>query len=198
MKRLCFGGSFNPIHFGHLICARSAAERLGFDSVVLIPGGRPPHKTSVTDLADPTDRLRLCELAAGATRGFEAESLEVERTGPSYTIETVRELARRGWGKVTWLVGADMLQGLPTWREPDALLREVEFVVVARAGWSIDWETMPPAYRVLRDRVVETPRVDISATEVRRRVAAGLPIDFLTPEPVVRYIHDRGLYRRAS
>jgi nicotinate-nucleotide adenylyltransferase len=140
--------------------------------------------------------LRLCELAAGVTDGFEVESLEIERTGPSYTIDTARELTRRGWGRASWLIGADMLRGLPTWREPGALLVEVDFVVVARPGWTFDWETMPPAYRVLRDRVVDVPQIDISATEIRRRVASNLPIDFLTPEPVVRYIHDRGLYRR--
>ena len=101
-------------------------------------------------------------------------------------IETARELFRRGWGKVAWLIGADMLRSLPTWHEPAALLREVDFVVLARPGWSFDWDSMPPAYRVLRERVVEAPLIEISATEIRRRVAAGLPIDFMTPDPVVR------------
>jgi nicotinate-nucleotide adenylyltransferase len=88
-----------------------------------------------------------------------------------------------------------MLQNLPTWREPQALLREVDFVVMARPGWAFDWETLPGPFRLLRERVVETPLIDISATEIRRRVRTGLPIDFLTPEPVVRYIQQRGLYR---
>jgi nicotinate-nucleotide adenylyltransferase len=196
MKRLCFGGSFNPIHFGHLICARAAAERLGFDAVVLIPSSQPPHKPNATDLADPSDRLRMCELAAGTTKGFEVESLELQRAGPSFTIDTARGLNRRGGGRVNWLIGADMLRDLPTWREPEALLEEVDFVVVSRPGWSFDWDTMPQAYCALRKSVVEAPQIDISATEIRRRVGAGLPIDFLTPEPVVRYIHDRRLYGR--
>jgi nicotinate-nucleotide adenylyltransferase len=88
-----------------------------------------------------------------------------------------------------------MLKNLPTWRDPQALLREVDFVVMARPGWSFDWETLPELFRVLRERVVETPLIDISATQIRRRVRAGRPIDFLTPEPVVRYIQQSGLYR---
>jgi nicotinate-nucleotide adenylyltransferase len=97
---------------------------------------------------------------------------------------------------VSWLIGGDMLLNLPSWREPLALLQEVDFVVVARPGWSFDWQTLPEPFRVLRDRVVQTPLIDISATTVRARVAAGLSIDFLTPQPVVRYIQDHGLYQR--
>ena len=196
MAKLCFGGSFNPIHCGHLICARTAAERLGFERVVLIPSSQPPHKPAATDLAEAAHRVRMCELAVQGVGGFEVNDLETKRTGPSYTIDTVRELGRQGWSKVSWLIGADMLQNLPTWREPQALLREVDFVVMARPGWSFDWETLPEPFRVLRERVVETPLVDISATEIRQRVRAGLPIEFLTPELVARYIQQHGLYRR--
>lgn len=195
MAKLCFGGSFNPIHVGHLVCARHAAERLGCDSVVLIPSAQPPHKPGATDLAGAPERMRMCQLAIAGCDGFEVNDVETRRAGPSYTIDTVRELARLGWGRVSWLIGADLLRSLPTWREPEALLRDVDFVVVARPGWSFDWDTLPPVYRTLRERVVEAPLLELSATEIRRRVAAGLPIDFLTPEPVVRYIRETGLYR---
>jgi nicotinate-nucleotide adenylyltransferase len=196
MAKLCFGGSFNPIHMGHLICARYAAERLGFESVVLIPSSQPPHKPQSAHLAAAEHRVRMCELAIGGQGGFEVNALETQRTGPSYTIQTARELVGQGFGKVNWLIGADMLPTLPSWHEPDALLQEVDFVVLNRAGWSIEWETIPDAVRErLRNRVVEAPLIDISATEIRRRVAGGLPIDFLTPAPVVQYIRETGLYR---
>lgn len=195
MDTLFFGGSFNPIHVGHLICARQVAERSGFDSVVLIPSSQPPHKPAAVNLAPTEHRLRMCQLAIAGCDGFGVDDLETRRTGPSYTIDTARELVRRGQKRVSWLIGADMLRNLPTWREPEALLREVEFVVIARPGWSFDWETMPEPFRKLRERVVEAPLIDIRATEIRSRVAAGLPIDFLTPEPVVRHIRESGLYR---
>jgi nicotinate-nucleotide adenylyltransferase len=137
----------------------------------------------------------MCRLAIEGRAGFEVDDLEMKRTGPSYTIDSARELARRGWGRVHWLIGADMLRSLPTWHEPEALLEEVSFVVVARPGWSFDWDLLPPKFRVLRDRVVEAPLIDISASALRRRVRAGLPIDFLTPDPVARYIGSTGLYR---
>ena len=195
MTKLCFGGSFNPIHCGHLICARHAAERLGFSSVALIPNAQPPHKPDATDLAAAPHRVRMCHLAVANCDGFEVNDLETKRTGPSYTIDTARELKRQGWDKVSWLIGADMVRNLPTWHEPDALMAEVEFVVLARPGWAFDWETLPAPFRKLREHVVEAPLIQISATEIRRRVASGLSIDFLTPEPVVRYIRETGLYR---
>ena len=195
MATLFFGGSFNPIHFGHLICARHATAQIRAGRTVLVPSAQPPHKPNATDLAPAAHRVRMCRLAVDGCDGFELNDLETQRTGPSYTIETVRALAGQGMGRVSWLIGADMLRNLPTWREPEALLEEASFVVMARPGWSVDWDRLPPPFRKLRDTVVETPLIDISATQVRRRVAAGLPIDFLTPEPGVRYIRDTGLYR---
>jgi nicotinate-nucleotide adenylyltransferase len=195
MAKLCFGGSFNPIHVGHLVCARYAAERLGFSSVVLIPSSQPPHKPDAADLAPASERVRMCQLAVAGCDGFEINDLETKRTGPSYTIDSARELKQPGRDRVSWLIGADMVRGLPTWHEPGALMAEVEFVVIARPGWSFDWELLPPAFRRLREKVVDAPLIDISATEIRRRVGAGLPIDFLTPERVVRHIHETGLYR---
>lgn len=198
MSTLCFGGSFNPVHHGHLVCARHAAERLGFDQMVLIPSANPPHKPAAADLATAADRVRMCQLAVEGQADFAVDNLETKRTGPSYTIDTARILAARESGRVSWLIGADMLRSLPTWHQPEALLDEVAFVVLARPGWSFDWETLPPRFRVLREQVVEAPLIDISATDLRRRVRAGLPIDFLTPAPVVQYIQSAGLYRSSK
>src|SRR5215204_3176269 len=101
MRRLCFGGSFNPIHHGHLICARAAAEAAGFERVVLIPSALPPHKLDDTELASSTDRLAMCRLAVEGDPWFEVEDIELIRKGPSYTIDTARELRRRGWPDVS-------------------------------------------------------------------------------------------------
>ena len=100
MKTLCLGGSFNPIHHGHLICARSIAETMGYERVTLIPSARPPHKPDSVDLADPQDRLRMCQLAGQQSAIFDVDDIEVNRTGPSFTIETARELKRRGASEV--------------------------------------------------------------------------------------------------
>lgn len=192
-RNLCFGGSFNPIHCGHLICARAAAEQAGFDRVVLIPSAQPPHKPQATDLADATDRLAMCRLAC--TAPFEVDDIELGRAGPSYTIDTARQLAAREGVKTAWLIGADMLALLPKWHQPEALLAEVDFVIMARPGWQFDWDALPRAFGVLKANVVTAPLIEIGATDLRRRVRQGLPIDYLTPPAVVEYIQARGLYR---
>jgi nicotinate-nucleotide adenylyltransferase len=193
-KRICLGGSFNPIHHAHLLCARAAAEAIGADTVVLIPTGVPPHKQSQQDLAAAADRLQMCRLAVEGAAGFEVDDLELRRAGPSYTLQTVRQLKQIGWDEVTWLIGADMVSLLPAWHEPEALLAETKFVIMARPGWSLDIESLGPKFQSLHGQVVQVPQLHISATDIRRRVGAGLPIDFLTPEKVCRYIQQRKLY----
>jgi nicotinate-nucleotide adenylyltransferase len=197
LRRLCFGGSFNPIHYGHLICSRVVAQRGGFDQVVLIPSRQPPHKPGQTDLASPENRLAMCRLAVERDPLYAVDDIEMRRTGPSFTIDTIREFRHRGWGKVSWLIGADMLNYLPKWHEPYALLAEVDFVVMARPGFEFEWESLPEPFQKLRENVVSTPEVNISATEIRHRVARGEPIDALTPPAVVEYIMSHDLYRAA-
>jgi nicotinate-nucleotide adenylyltransferase len=194
-RPLILGGSFNPPHHGHLITARAAAETRGLGGVVLMPTAEPPHKPNSRDLAPAADRLAMCRAAVEGSFFFSVEDLETTRKGPSYTIDTVRELKRRGWETVRWLIGADMLLTLPTWHEAASLLQEVEFVVMARKGWQLDWDRLPPAYRGLRANIVLTPEVEISSTAIRARIAAGKPIDYLVPPAVERYIAERGLYR---
>lgn len=196
MRRLCLGGSFNPIHNGHLICARAVAEAAGFDRVVLIPAGQPPHKPRTPDIAPAEHRLEMCRLAAGLESDlFEACDAEVRKTGQSYTIDTVRLLRSQGWEEVHWLIGADMLQILPQWREAEALVREASLVVMARPGWNIDLAALPPAFRVLQHSIVSAPMLDISSSDIRKRLATGRSIRFLVPECVEQYIHAHGLYR---
>jgi nicotinate-nucleotide adenylyltransferase len=197
MFKICLGGSFNPIHHGHLLCARMAMEATGATGIVLFPNRVPPHKIHQADMAFPQDRLVMCRLAIEDIPGFEIDDRELHRPGPSFTIDTARELKRAGWDKVAWLIGADMVNILPQWHESARLLEEVHFIVMARPGWDFNWQTLPPSFQQLRNNVVSVPQIDVSSTEIRRRVRAGLPIDFLTPPAVCRYIKDRGLYRDA-
>lgn len=202
MPSLYFGGSFNPVHHGHLRCAEAVAAQAGYDRVVLIPSARPPHKPNSPDLAPAADRLAMCRLAiteraraSSASPVFEVSDIETRRSGPSYTIDTVAELRAAGEREVSWLIGADMLMHLPHWHRPLDLLRDAHFVITARPGWGIDWSALPPEYRHLKDRVVPAPLLDISSTEVRHRVRQNLPIDHLVPPSVARYIEERQLYR---
>jgi nicotinate-nucleotide adenylyltransferase len=197
-RRLCFGGSFNPIHNGHLACSKAVATKLGFGQVVLIPSRQPPHKPDQTDLASAENRYEMCRLAVQGDPLYTVDSIEMRRSGPSYTIDTIREFRRRGWASVSWLIGADMLNFLPQWHDPYALLAEVNFVVMARPGFDFDWQQLPEPFRKLEANVVEAPLVDISATEIRQRVARGEPIDGLTPPMVVEYVQQHGLYRQGS
>jgi nicotinate-nucleotide adenylyltransferase len=195
MLRLCFGGSFNPIHHGHLICARAVAEARGFDRIELIPAAQAPHKPQDPNVAAPEDRLKMCQLATYESPLFAVNDIELGLATPSYTIDTVRELRRRGWGNIHWLIGADMLLYLPKWRQPADLVAEVDFVIMARPGWTLDWNQLPPEFRHLQQNVVETAMIDISSTQVRERVSKGLSVEYLTPQPVCRYIRERWLYR---
>ena len=202
MNRLCFGGSFNPIHHGHLLVARAVAEARGFDRVVLIPSAQPPHKPDRADVAPAEHQLAMCRLAveasADSTDLFEVSDIELGRVGPSYTIDTARSLTRQGFGPVYWLIGGDTVPQLPTWHEPQALLREIRFIIIDRPECPIVWRALAPEYQALQDGVVAAPMIDISATDIRRRVEAGRSIDYLTPQPVVSYIREQGLYPAAS
>lgn len=198
--RLCFGGSFNPIHNAHLLCSRAAAIKENFGTVVLIPSAQPPHKRNATDLASPADRLAMTQLAgefAGdETIRFEVSDIELRRQTPSYTIDTARELRELGWPRITWLIGADQLNALSTWHKADELLDEVDFLILARPGVPLNWNGLPDRFRTkLQSRVVEAPLMEITATEIRRRVRAGESIDDLVPPPVARYIESHAQYR---
>lgn len=137
----------------------------------------------------------MCRLAIADDRFFEVSDIELTRQGPSYTLVTARELKRQGWDRVNWLIGADMVQILPRWHQPYALLREVHFVLMARPGWSLDWQSLPPAYRHLEERVIPAPLIELSATGVRHRLASGRSIRYLVPLAVEEYLRDNGLYQ---
>jgi nicotinate-nucleotide adenylyltransferase len=191
---LILGGSFNPIHHGHLICARAAAEVCEFDKITLMPTGQPPHKTGQIDVAPPFHRVAMARLAIQGDTLFAVDDRETRRPGASFTIDTVRQLIKEGAKEVNWLIGADMVANLPTWRQADALLEEVHFILLARPGWSFDFQSLPDPFRKLEKNVVQAPLIDISATDIRRRVAAGKSIQYLTPPAVCDYIRKEKLY----
>lgn len=181
-----FGGSFDPIHHGHLILARAAREELGLDRILFIPANVSPHKTQ-TKPATAQDRLAMVQLAIEGEAGFESSDLELLRPPPSYTVETLRELAaQQPDDDFTLLIGADNVAKFDTWREPDEIRRLAPIAVLDRANHDTphDW----PVVRRL---------VDISSTDIRARAAAGRSIRYLTPDAVCDYIAAQGLYRPA-
>lgn len=179
------GGSFDPIHHGHLIVARALRETLGLERLLLVPAGAQPFKHGRHGAA-PTDRARMVELALDGEPGLAAEPLEVEREGPSYTVDTLRALrARHPEVGLTLVVGSDAAVDLPRWRESEALAALADIVVFARPGVPV------PS---LGYRWVPVPQVDISATDIRARVRAGRSIRYLVPERVAEYIAAQRLY----
>lgn len=195
-SRLYFGGSFNPPHRAHVACAAAAAIASGLGGVVLVPTGRPPLKNP-KDLAPAADRLAMTRLAAASAATalpFEVDDLEIARPGTSYTIDTVAALAAKGVSPVHWLIGADQLLDLHRWHRFDNLLRLSQFHVMARPGFEISWDAVDPRVRHLKDKVVTVPQLDVSATEVRRRLRAGEPVDDLVVPSVREYLISRRLY----
>jgi nicotinate-nucleotide adenylyltransferase len=195
MTKLCMGGSFNPIHIGHLIVARTIAEAKGFAKIILIPSAQPPHKPASADLADPAHRLAMCQLVSHSDPLFETDALELDRAGPSYTLDTALEFRRRGWSEIHWLIGADMLQILPKWHRYEELLKQVTFWIAQRPGYEINWQNLTPSVQALRANVVCAPLVDISATDIRQRAREGRSLRYLVPAEVERYIFEQHLYK---
>lgn len=205
MRTGLLGGSFNPPHHGHLAMARAAKEALGLDRVILIPAARPPHKPTSQDMASPHDRLTMTR-AAAAEQGLEVSPIELERIGPSYTIDTVRELQRlHPDDTFFFIIGGDTLGELPTWREAARLLGEVRFVVVNRPGYDLDagLATIASAFgedaaRDIRGHVVTMPPHPVSSTEVRRRIREDAPgWRDLVPAGVAAVIDAERLYGRS-
>jgi nicotinate-nucleotide adenylyltransferase len=140
-----------------------------------------------------------CEFCSDGSVTYVPNDIEITRSGPSYTLLTVRELKRIGWSQVWWLIGADMLNFLPKWYKIDELILEVNFLILTRPGVELQWDTLPPHFRErLEPNVVPAPLIDISATQIRDRVRQGLPIDDLTVPPVVEYIRANALYRSSE
>ena len=194
---LLFGGTFDPPHHGHLIVARSAAEAVGADRVILMPAAQSPHKQGLTVATSPaSDRLAMCRAAVAGDPQFEVSTLELDRPAPSYTYDTATELFQQGFSCVRWLIGADQLLTLPRWHRAAELVQQIDFVIAARPGSELDFDKLPEPFRRLKSSVVTIPRLEISSTDIRQRVAGGKSIRYLVPPAVEQFIIARGLYRQ--
>lgn len=179
-----FGGTFDPIHHGHLIMAREAREELGLDEVVFVPARISPHKLG-THPASPEARCAMVEAAIRGEEGFAWSDCEALRGGPSFAIDTVNSLAAQRPGvELFFFIGSDNVPTLHTWRKIDELRRLVRFVVLCRGD-----QTAP------EDFLTVQREVDISSTDIRNRIASGLSVRYLLPEVVHEFIQNHGLYR---
>lgn len=180
-----FGGTFDPVHVGHLAIAHAALESLPLDRVVFIPARRAPLKEH-GPVAGATDRLDMLELAVAGEPRFSVSRIELDREGPSYTVETLEQLA--GADLLFLILGGDALAALPRWKDPDRILELAKIAVAERPG--------APEHAG-NPSIVEfdAPRLDISSRELRARAARGRSLRYLVPDPVWRHIEARGLYR---
>ena len=192
------GGSFDPVHFGHLVLAEGVREALGMEKVLFVPAGTPPHKLN-HPLATAEHRMEMTRLAVEGNRLFGVSDVEVRREGASYTIDTVRELTRIHDGEIFLIVGGDTVGELGTWKDVGELLRICKLAVGIRPGFALprreelERETGVAADELLA-HVVGIPQVDISSTDIRRRASEGKTLRYLVPERVREYIEKEGLY----
>ncbi len=193
------GGTFDPPHMGHLWLATLARESLALDRVLFMPAGQPPHKRD-RHVSSAADRVLMTRLAIAGDDALDITLLEIERPGPSFTIDSIGELRRQYDGATLYLVmSADSLAQIDTWREPDRLLEEVEWAVGPRPGSALpDRDALETRFGTAAARIhlLEGPSLDVSATAIRARVAAGQAIRYLVPQAVEELILERGLYRR--
>jgi nicotinate-nucleotide adenylyltransferase len=186
------GGTFDPIHHGHLVAASEVADRFALDEVVFVPTGQPWQKTDVK-VSPAEDRYLMTVIATASNPRFHVSRVDIDRPGPTYTVDTLREL-RKVYGpqaELFFITGADALAKILSWKDADQLFSLAHFVGVTRPGFELSGAHLP------KDAVslVEVPAMAISSTDCRARVAAGKPVWYLVPDGVVQYIAKRGLYR---
>lgn len=193
MKIAIMGGTFNPIHHGHLLCAEQVRDGLGYDKILFVPSARPPHK-SQPDMVPAEHRYQMVLLATTNNQNFEVSRIELDREGPSYTIQTIRTL-RNNYGTSTdlaWIIGADSLIEYKIWKDFDGVLEQCTMIATTRPNY--DMQLVPPE---IRNRVIiyKITSIDISATEIRKRIQKNLSIQYLVPDSVAEYIYEHKLYR---
>jgi nicotinate-nucleotide adenylyltransferase len=194
------GGAFNPPHIGHLVCAQEALVQLELERVVFVPVGQAPHRELESD-PGPETRLEMVELAIADDARFAVSRVEIDRDGPSYTVETLRELrAAAPDDEPVLILGGDQAAALSDWHEPEQVLELAQIAVVERTNWSrnaigIKVGRLRGAERI---RYLDMPIIQVSSTSVRRRVAAGQPIRYLVPDMVANHIGANDLYGAAS
>jgi len=186
------GGTFDAIHHGHLVAAEEARYAFDLERVLFVPAGTPWQKEAEVTAAE--HRFAMTSLATRDNAAFEISRIEIDREGPTYTIDTLRSLhADRAEAQLFFITGADAILEILTWKDPDEALRLATFVAVTRPGH--DLAELASRGLAGRVEVLEIPALAISSTEIRRRVAAGRPIRYLVPDAVAGYIAEHGLYR---
>lgn len=196
------GGTFDPIHMGHLIVAEEIRGQLDLAEVLFVPAGEPWLKTN-NSISSAEHRVQMVRLAIADEPAFKLSTMEIERAGPSYTIDTIVQFnSQMGAGdKLFFILGWDNLMQLPQWREPSRLVQMCSLVAVPRVGYpSPDLNTLEAAIPGLSQSAIllHTPQIEISSSEIRSRVARGLSIHHLVPEPVEKYIREHNLYTKSS
>ena len=200
MKIGVLGGTFNPIHRGHLAIAEAARAKLSLDKVYFVPAARTPLKEDASILA-AEHRLRMVRLAIGDYPDFKLSTVEIDRPGPSYTVDTIAELRDKlgAENELFFIIGWDSLSQFPRWREPARIIQMCRLVAVPRPGYSFpDRVSLETALPGLSQRLIllDEPKIDISASEIRQRAERGESISHLVPEPVAEYIRKEKLYLR--
>jgi nicotinate-nucleotide adenylyltransferase len=194
------GGAFNPPHVGHLVLAQEALVQLALDTVIFMPMGQAPHR-EIADDPGPEVRFELAEAAVAADERFSASRLEVDRDGPSYTVDTLEQLAKEhADDELVWILGGDQAAKLKGWREPERVLEVAMIAVAERGTWrraGILLEA-PLLRNNERLKFFEMPPIGLSSTLIRGRVARGQPVRYLVPDGVRELIESRGLYREAA
>jgi nicotinate-nucleotide adenylyltransferase len=193
-----FGGSFDPVHHGHLIAAEEARWALGLDRVLFVPAAVPPHKPG-DELASAAHRLAMLELALAGNPGFAISRVDLDRPGPHFTVDMLALVAETQppGTELFFLLGADSLRDLPTWRDPAGILARARLAVVARPGYEPDLAALSRLLPQLGERLhrVPVPPIGIAASDLERRVREGRPIRYQLPAAVEDYIRAQGLYR---
>ena len=201
MRMGVFGGTFDPVHVGHLIMAEQCREQAGLDQVRFVPAARPPHKLD-RSLSSFGDRVEMLRLAVAGHPGFVIDDLEADRPGPSFTVDTLEALTNRyPEASLELIVGADCLGDLPGWRDPARILELAELLIVRRPGFSgatpeqLRHDLGLAAEAPVRCREIDSPLVEISSHEIRERVAAGRSVRYWTSRAVECYIETHRLYK---
>jgi nicotinate-nucleotide adenylyltransferase len=189
------GGTFDPIHLGHLVAAEEAHWQFGLDRVVFVPAGRPWQKP--VGVTPPEDRYQMAVLATASNPAFTVSRLEIDHPGPTYTVDTLRRLRteQADGTRLYFIIGADAILQLLTWKEPDQVLAQAEFIAATRPGFDLDRLVSQVPGAAGRVHRMEIPALAISASDIRARVARGAPFRYLVPDGVARYIHEHGLYQ---
>jgi len=188
-KIALFGGTFDPVHLGHLISAEEIKKSLRLDKVIFVPAGRPPHKKEAF-ITGAEHRLKMLKLATKAFPGFEISDYELKKTSKSYTIDTIRYFKKNIYkkDKLYFIAGSDIVGQIESWKEWEKLIKEVHLLIMARPGFKAGKKASKFG------TLIGIKNIDISSSEIRRMIKKGLPVTYLVPETVEKYIYEHKIY----